>query len=125
MFRGDLQHAGVYGAPGVPKLNGVKWKFHTGGGVISSPAVVNGVAYIGSTDGNLYAVDAGCGALKWKFATGGEKRYAGTHLHHLEPAAETMPDPWDFCHLPPYGTERSTSAAAMAMCIRSMPLKVT
>src|SRR6266571_2469232 len=34
--------------------------------------------------------------VKWKFATGGEKRYAGTHLHHLEPAAETMPDPWDF-----------------------------
>jgi eukaryotic-like serine/threonine-protein kinase len=68
-FRGDLQHTGVYGAPGVPKLNGVKWKFHTGGRVISSPAVVNGVAYIGSTDGNLYAVDAGSGALKWKFET--------------------------------------------------------
>jgi hypothetical protein len=120
LFRGDLQHTGVYGAPGVPKLNGVKWKFHTGGRVISSPAVVNGVAYVGSTDGNLYAIDAGSGALKWKFetkswvvsspailagvvyflgydghlyaldavsgqvkwnlATGGERRYAGTHL---------------------------------------------
>ena len=136
MFRGDLQHTGVYGAPGVPKLNGIKWKFHTGGRVISSPTVVNGVAYVGSTDGNLYAIDSGSGALKWKFetkswevsspavvsgvvyflsydshlyaldaatgqvkwklATGGEKRYAGTHLHHPEPAAETMPDPWDF-----------------------------
>lgn len=69
MFRGDLQHSGVYGAPGVPKLNGVKWKFHTGGRVISSPAVAKGVAYVGSTDGNLYAVDAGSGALKWKFET--------------------------------------------------------
>jgi len=136
MFRGDLQHTGVYGAPGVPKLNGIKWKFHTGGRVISSPTVVNGVAYVGSTDGNLYAIASGSGALKWKFETkswevsspavvsgvvyflsydshlyaldaatgqvkwkfaiGGEKRYAGTHLHHLEPAAETMPDPWDF-----------------------------
>jgi len=69
MFRGDLQHSGLYGAPGVPKLKGVKWKFHTGGRVISSPAVVNGLAYVGSTDGNLYAIDAGSGALKWKFET--------------------------------------------------------
>jgi outer membrane protein assembly factor BamB len=69
MFRGDLQHSGVYGGPGLPKLNGVKWKFHTGGRVISSPAVVNGVAYVGSTDGNLYAIDADSGALKWKFET--------------------------------------------------------
>jgi len=68
-FRGNLQHTGVYGAPGVPNLNGVKWKFHTGGRVISSPAVVNGVAYVGSTDGNLYAIEAGSGALKWKFET--------------------------------------------------------
>ena len=69
MFRGDLQHTGVYGGSGVPKQTGIKWKFHTGGRVISSPAVVNGVAYVGSTDGNLYAIDAGTGTLKWKFET--------------------------------------------------------
>jgi outer membrane protein assembly factor BamB len=136
MFRGDPQHSGVYNSPGVPKLSGVKWKFHTGGRIISSPAIVNGTAYVGSTDTNLYAVDTATGAEKWKFATGswivsspavskglvyfgsydsffyavdiatgqlkwkfqtaGEKRYAGRHLHHLEPAAEAMPDPWDF-----------------------------
>ncbi len=136
MFRGDLQHTGVYKASGIAQLKGIKWKFHTGGRVISSPAVVGEVAYVGSTDGNLYAlnaasgslkwkfatkswvtsspavasgiiyfesydsnfyaVDAATGQLKWKFQTGGEKRYAGKHLHHLEPAAETMPDPWDF-----------------------------
>jgi len=136
MFRGNLQHTGVYDALGIAKLNGIKWKFHTSGRVISSPAVVNGAAYVGSTDGNLYALDAASGTLKWKFSTqssvtsspavasgvvyfesydsnfyaldaatgelkwkfqtGGEKRYAGKHLHHLQPAAETMPDPWDF-----------------------------
>jgi eukaryotic-like serine/threonine-protein kinase len=69
MFRGDLQHTGVYDGSGVPKQTGIKWKFHTGGRVISSPAVVNGVAYVGSTDGNLYAIEAGTGALKWKFET--------------------------------------------------------
>jgi PQQ enzyme repeat len=31
-----------------------------------------------------------------EFATGGEKHYAGTHLHYLQPAMESMPDPWDF-----------------------------
>jgi outer membrane protein assembly factor BamB len=33
--------------------------------------------------------------LKWKFATGGERRFAGKHLHGMEPAAEIMPDPFD------------------------------
>jgi hypothetical protein len=49
----------------------VKWKFQTGGRVISSPAVENELVYVGSTDKNLYAVDHQTGALKWKFATDG------------------------------------------------------
>src|SRR5450755_1371924 len=69
MFRGDLAHSAQY-AQGLPKLNGVKWTFHTHGEVISSPAVVAGVVYVGSTDGNLYAIDEESGALRWKFATG-------------------------------------------------------
>jgi hypothetical protein len=36
------------------------------------------------------------GTLKWKFATGGERRFAAKHIHGMEPAAETMPDPFDF-----------------------------
>ncbi len=58
-FRGNPQHTGVYDAPGVPKFSKIKWKFHTNGLVISSPAVANGTVYVGSTDGNLYAVDLG------------------------------------------------------------------
>ncbi len=136
MFRGNLAHTGVYNAAGVSKFTAIKWKFQTAGRVISTPAVVAGVAYVGSTDGNLYVIDAGSGALKWKFATkgwvssspavasgivyfesydsnfyavdaatgelkwkfqtAGEKHYTGTHLHGLQPAAEAMPDPWDF-----------------------------
>lgn len=69
MFRANLQHTGVYSAAGVPVLNGVKWKFHTAGRVISSAAMVNGTAYFGSTDGNFYALDSDSGALKWKFET--------------------------------------------------------
>ena len=136
MFRGDLAHTGVYKGQGIPKFSQVKWKFHTDGQVISSPAVADGTVFVGSTDGNLYAVDlasgaqtwkiftgvrvtsspavengvvyfgsysgrfyavdAATGTLKWKFQTAGEKRFAGKHLHGSEPAAESMPDPFDF-----------------------------
>src|ERR1700704_2130316 len=71
MFRGDLQHTGVYDARGVPDLHGVKWTFKTGGRVYSSPAVADGVVFVGSADGNLYAVDAAAGTQKWKFTTRG------------------------------------------------------
>ena len=37
---------------------------------LSSPVVWNGVVYFGSGDGNVYALDAASGALKWKFKTG-------------------------------------------------------
>jgi len=73
-----------------------KWKFKTGGRIPSSPAFANGVVFFLSYDANLYAVDAAGGTLKWKFATGGERRFAARHLHGMEPAAESMPDPFDF-----------------------------
>jgi outer membrane protein assembly factor BamB len=37
---------------------------------LSSPALANGMVYFGSGDGNVYALDAASGALKWAFATG-------------------------------------------------------
>ena len=37
---------------------------------LSSPAVSNGAVYFGSGDGNVYALDAASGVLKWKFKTG-------------------------------------------------------
>jgi FOG: WD40-like repeat len=138
MFRGNTQHSGVYEMPGAKTLTGLKWKFHTGGMVIGSPVATGGTVYVGSTDGNFYAVDAesgqqkwkfeaksripstpavsdgmayfgaydgnfyavdaASGKLKWKFQTEGERRFAGKHLHGVQPVAETMPDPFD-CYL--------------------------
>ncbi len=135
MFRGNPQHTGVYESAGVPKFSKVKWSFHTGGKMIGSPAVVDRTAYVGSADGNfyavdtasgkqkwkfevksriassaavadgivyfgaydgnLYAVDAAAGKIKWKFQTGGERRFTAKHLHGVQPAGETMPDPFD------------------------------
>ena len=37
---------------------------------LSSPVVAAGAVYFGCGDGNLYALDAGSGALRWKFHTG-------------------------------------------------------
>ena len=44
--------------------------FPTGNYVTSSPAVVNGVVYVGSFDNNTYALDAATGALRWNLSTG-------------------------------------------------------
>ena len=40
-FRADIAHDGVYDAAGAPQLSGIKWKFHTGGQVYSSPTVAD------------------------------------------------------------------------------------
>jgi outer membrane protein assembly factor BamB len=37
---------------------------------LSSPVVANGAVYFGSGDGNVYAVDAATGDMRWKFKTG-------------------------------------------------------
>ncbi|HET8923111.1 MAG TPA: PQQ-binding-like beta-propeller repeat protein [Candidatus Acidoferrum sp.] len=74
----------------------LKWKFKTDGRVTSSPAVSAGLVYFSSMDSSFYAVEAATGQLKWKFKTEGERRFAAKHLHGAEPAAETMPDPFDF-----------------------------
>jgi eukaryotic-like serine/threonine-protein kinase len=69
MFRANPQHTGVYRSSPIVDLNRVKWKFHAGGRVFSSPAVADGVAYVGSTNGNFYAVDLASGTQMWKFET--------------------------------------------------------
>ncbi len=47
-----------------------RWAYQTGNGINSSPAVGGGVAYVGSQDHNLYAIDAASGSLKWTYQTG-------------------------------------------------------
>jgi outer membrane protein assembly factor BamB len=69
-FRGDAAHVGVY--PGAaPTLHAVKWRFHTKGKIFSSAAVADGIVYVGSNDGSVYALRARDGVLVWKHATHG------------------------------------------------------
>jgi outer membrane protein assembly factor BamB len=66
-FHGNAARTGVYDSPGPAQFTGVKWAFKTGGPIVASPAVANGVVYIGSADGFLYAIDQFTGKEKWKF----------------------------------------------------------
>jgi outer membrane protein assembly factor BamB len=70
MFRGTADHSGTYAAPPGHEFGGVRWTFATGGAVRSSPAILGGVVYIGSTDGYLYALDERTGRLRWRYAGG-------------------------------------------------------
>jgi outer membrane protein assembly factor BamB len=70
LFRADPRHSGLYEGSGVAVLHGVKWKFKAGGAIVSTPAVVHGTVYFGSSDHFLYSLDERSGALRWKFETG-------------------------------------------------------
>ena len=58
--------------PAVVTAPGRRWSFTTGGSVESSPAVSGTTVYVGSNDGELYALDAATGQLRWTFATGSD-----------------------------------------------------
>jgi outer membrane protein assembly factor BamB len=71
MFRANAQHTGVYdNKEGIEPVDTYIWGFATEGIIHSSPAVANGVVYVGSLDRNLYAIDAMTGKEKWRFTTG-------------------------------------------------------
>jgi len=66
MFRGDLTHSGHYDSAAPQNLE-VRWSFQTSEAIVSSPAVADGVVYVGSSDNFLYAIDAVTGKQRWKF----------------------------------------------------------
>jgi outer membrane protein assembly factor BamB len=75
MFGDNARHShfnpyeNTIGTGNVVKLsNG--WLFHTGSVVGSSPAVVNGIVYVGSNDGNVYAIDTTTGTKVWSYSIG-------------------------------------------------------
>jgi outer membrane protein assembly factor BamB len=64
----------VYQVQPGPDLGTALWNCHVGGPVRSGLAVYNGVAYAGSDDGYLYAIDISTGTVRWKYKTGGAIR---------------------------------------------------
>ena len=63
--------AQIQGCGGGAPTRPAKWTYATGGDVRSSPAVADGVVFVGSNDAKLHAVDAATGEAKWTYATGG------------------------------------------------------
>jgi eukaryotic-like serine/threonine-protein kinase len=48
----------------------VLWSYKTGYYIYSSPAIANGVVYVGSDDKSVYALNATTGAMLWGYRTG-------------------------------------------------------
>lgn len=70
MFHHDLGLTG-YSTSSAPNTNGTLWTYQTGADVMSSPAIVDGVVYIGSNDKNVYALDLYTGSKIWNYTTDG------------------------------------------------------
>ena len=70
MFHGDAANTGYTPFDG-PDTNDVAWTYQTGGAVYSSPAVLDGMLYVGSLDGKLYALDSETGSKAWSFTAVG------------------------------------------------------
>lgn len=66
MYRHD---AGNTGASSSDAANNVLlWKFYTGNKILSTAATGNGVVYITSNNGTLYALNAQSGTVNWKYS---------------------------------------------------------
>jgi outer membrane protein assembly factor BamB len=69
MFRGGQSLLGK-AAGSLPDSLRLLWKFKTGAEIKSSPAIDNGLVFIGSADANVYAVDLENGNKVWAYPTG-------------------------------------------------------
>lgn len=70
MFRQGPQRTGWSDAATVAPPVSERWRFKTEGPIYSSPAISGNVAYVGSRDKRVYAVDIATGKEKWRFETG-------------------------------------------------------
>ncbi len=70
-FRSDNEHSGIYENIEISEPV-LKWKYNLNGNVYSSPAISDNIAYIGSGDNNLYAIDTKNGEKIWTFESKGE-----------------------------------------------------
>ena len=75
-FMYDLGFSGVSPDQNLAPPLELLWKFKTGGPLYASPVIANGILYIGSTDGKLYALDAKRWGIKWVFDAGDAIRYS-------------------------------------------------
>lgn len=63
-FHGDRAQSG-YVSGELPDQLSLVWRFKTEDQVKSSPAIVNGIVYVGSSDKHIYAIDVNTGEQAW------------------------------------------------------------
>ena len=70
------------------------WKFQTRGMIVGSPVTDGNLAYVGSTDSTLYAVNIATGKVRWQFAAGGAIRsdalVNGQSATHADPVMTVL-----------------------------------
>jgi len=71
MFQGGQRLLGRASGE-LPDSMALVWKFKTGGQIKSSPAIDDGLVFVGSSDANVYAVDLETGSGVWEYRTGSE-----------------------------------------------------
>lgn len=108
MFQHDTRNSGYNpDTTGPTEEVGSAWTFETGGKVQSSPAVDAETVYVGSHDGNLYALGLVTGEEVWSFETDGPVEsspavvdglvYVGSHDHNVYAVdAATGEQQWAF-----------------------------
>jgi outer membrane protein assembly factor BamB/plastocyanin len=107
LFRGNAARTGELPGPGLGTPATFPWIFRVGAPVISSPAVANGVVYVGADNSNMYALDSFSGPAKWIYKAGGPISsspavaggtvYFGSDDHNLYAVnADTGKEHWRF-----------------------------
>jgi outer membrane protein assembly factor BamB len=66
-FHGNVARTGVYEGAGPTRAPALEWLFKTPGPIVTSPAIADGVVYIASLSGHLYAIEQATGKEKWNF----------------------------------------------------------
>jgi eukaryotic-like serine/threonine-protein kinase len=81
MFRGDSALQGI-SQEQLPKALKLRWSYQADGSIDSSAAIVSGVAYVGSGDGILHAIDLVTGKMRWQYKTGGSFGESSPCVHN-------------------------------------------
>ncbi len=66
-FHGNSARTGAFQGAAPAQSGSVKWAFSTGGPIVASPVIADGIVYIGSLTGHMHAIDQQSGQEKWKF----------------------------------------------------------
>lgn len=102
-----------------PHVLVLRWQFRGEGGIGTNPIAANGMIYVGSNGGYLYALDGGTGQEIWRFEAGeninfspavaGDLVYAvsGTALYALD--SYTGQEQWRFTAESPFSTAPALS----------------